>query len=153
MLSPVPPSRQWIALPDRNLTQASCISCHVERSVAIGFISEVPLNGREKNWDGLESLLKVACSTSCWPCCRSRSVNETECRSVRRPALPLPLAWSLPSRRIVVESEKSRPLSGVSTGRTFAGRRLLASLTPLETERYPSTPQSAKKTITTRTVT
>ena len=68
MLSPVPPSRQWIALPDRNLTQASWISCHVERSVAIGFISEVPLNGREKNWDGLESLLKVACSTSCWSC-------------------------------------------------------------------------------------
>src|SRR5947209_13807882 len=76
MLSPVPPSRQWIALPDRNLTQASCTSCHVERSVAIGFISEVPLNGREKNWDGLESLLKVACSTSCWSCWRSKSVNE-----------------------------------------------------------------------------
>src|ERR1700746_3903192 len=76
MLSPVPPSRQWIALPDRNLTQASCISSHVERSVAIGFSSELPLNGREKNRDGLDSLLNVACSTSCWLCWRSKSDHE-----------------------------------------------------------------------------
>src|ERR1700751_605878 len=73
---PVPPSRQWIALPERNFTQASCISCQVERSVAIGFSSELPLKGKEKNRDGLESLLSVACSTSCWLCCRLKSVHD-----------------------------------------------------------------------------
>ena len=37
------------------------MSFHVERSVAIGFSSELPLKGREKNRAGLDSLLSVAC--------------------------------------------------------------------------------------------
>src|SRR5215472_18534227 len=72
----VPPRRQWIVLPERNFTHASCISFHVERSVAIGLSSELPLKGREKKSDGLESLLRVACSTSCWSRWRLKSVNE-----------------------------------------------------------------------------
>ena len=52
-----------------------------------------------------------------------------------RPAPPFPVAWSLPRRRIVVGLERRSPLSGVSAGRTLSGRRLFASLTPLETER------------------
>src|ERR1700758_3550429 len=49
------------------------MSFQVERSVAIGLSSELPLKGSEKKSDGLESLLSVACSTSCWSCWRAES--------------------------------------------------------------------------------
>ena len=52
------------------------MSFHVERSVAIGLSSELPLKGREKNRVGLDSLASVACCTSCWLCCRSKSLYE-----------------------------------------------------------------------------
>src|SRR5690242_11886014 len=79
----VPPSRQWTALPARNFTQASCMSFHVDRSVAIGCSSELPLKGREKNRDGLDSLASVACCTSCWLCWRSKSVHDGSSRFSR----------------------------------------------------------------------
>ena len=41
------------------------MSFQVERSVAIGFSSELPLKGSEKNRVGLDSLASAACSTSC----------------------------------------------------------------------------------------
>ena len=52
------------------------MSFQVERSVAIGFSSELPVNGSEKNRVGLDSLASVACSTSCWSCWRSKSVYD-----------------------------------------------------------------------------
>src|SRR5215471_2013758 len=76
MFSGVPPRRQWIVCPERNFTQESCRSCHVERSVAIGLSSDLPLNGREKKSEGLESLFIVACTTSCWLCWRAKSVHD-----------------------------------------------------------------------------
>ena len=53
---PLPPSRQCSVEPARNFTQPSCMNCHVERSVAIGFSSVLPLNGSRKNVLGLASL-------------------------------------------------------------------------------------------------
>src|SRR5262245_61995211 len=76
MFSAVPPSRQWIVLPDRNFTHDSWSSFHVERSVAIGLSSELPSNGREKKSEGVDSLFSVACCTSCWLCWRSKSVHD-----------------------------------------------------------------------------
>ena len=56
----VPPSRQWTVLPDRNFTQASCMSFHVERSVAIhykgsGFYTTDYGKGAEKKDGGSDS--------------------------------------------------------------------------------------------------
>ena len=68
----VRPSRRagsGASCPPGTSPSASCMSFHVERSVAIGFSSELPLKGREKNRVGLDSLASVACCTSCWSCC------------------------------------------------------------------------------------
>ena len=59
------------------------MSCQVERSVAIGLSSELPLNGSEKKSEGLDSLLSVSCSTSCWTCWRSKSVHDGSSRFSR----------------------------------------------------------------------
>src|SRR5207248_3472623 len=72
----VPPRRQCTVRPDRNFTHESWRSFHVERSVAIGSSSELPSNGSEKKSEGLDSLLSVACTTSCWSCWRSKSVHD-----------------------------------------------------------------------------
>ena len=57
LVIPVPPSRQWIVFPARNFTQASCMSCQVERSVAIhykgsGFYTTDYGKGKAQKKDG-----------------------------------------------------------------------------------------------------
>ena len=45
----IPPSRQWIVLPARNLFQPSETNSLAERSVASGFIRSPPMNGIRMN--------------------------------------------------------------------------------------------------------
>ena len=71
-----------------------------------------------------------------WPGSVWRSVIESECWSTLRPAPAFPVAWSVPSSRIVVGlREEEAAVRRERPARTFCGRRLFASLTPLATER------------------
>ncbi len=66
---------------------------------------------------------------------------ESEWLSPARAAIG---ALSVPSTRIVVACEISRPLWGVRAERASAGRRLFASETPLDIVMYETTAQSRR---------